>query len=111
MSDSDFVADLDSDLGSAFDDDLAEDLSDFLPDFLLEALVSLFSASGAAFALCPRRALRPLPDFALALDDEEESLLSSDACALFLLRVCALAVVVGSEMRRCLPDETFVPEM
>ena len=73
-SDSDFAADFDSD----FNEDFAEDLSDFLPDFLLEVLVSLFSASGAAFALCPRRELRLLPDFALVLD-EDESPVSAEA--------------------------------
>jgi hypothetical protein len=95
---------------SDFDDDLDEDFADDFAGFPREAFESLFSASGAAFALCPRREPRLLPDFALVLD-EDESLLSAEVCVLFLLRARVLVDALGSAMRSRRPDETLVPEM
>lgn len=93
-----------------FDDGLDDDFADDFAGFPREVFEPLFSASGAAFVLCPRRELRLLPAFALVLD-EDESLLSAEDCVLFLPRVRLLVEAAGSAMRSRRPDETFVPEM
>lgn len=105
-----FAADFAADFDDGFDDDFAEDLEDDLEDFLPADLEPLFSSSGAAFTLCPRRELLWPPVFALVLD-EDESLLSEAACEAARFLLCVSEAAAGSEMRRWRPAEIFVPEM